>query len=76
MTQFPPANIDTLKAFLDQILSSPDDAYVDSMWNLMGPGRLVFVSGGGNSGGITRQWFQTIRDLLDTVEVKGVERRL
>jgi hypothetical protein len=73
LTHLPPARINALKAFIDQILSSSDDAYVDQMWNSMGASLLVHVSGGGTTSGITRHWFKTIRELLDTVEVKSVE---
>ncbi|RBP15903.1 hypothetical protein DFR50_107173 [Roseiarcus fermentans] len=72
LTHLPPDKIESLKAFLDRILSSPDDKYVDSMWNEMGVS-TIHVSPGGNSGGITRQWFTTIRELLDTVQVKSLE---
>jgi hypothetical protein len=72
LTHLPPAKINASKAFIDQILSSSDDAYVDQMWNSVGA-FLVHVSGGGTSGGLTRQRFKTIPELLDTVEVKSVE---
>jgi len=73
LTHLPPAKINSLKGFIDGILASSDDAYVDQMWNSMGASLLVHVSGGGTSGGLTRGWFKTIRQLLDTVEVKSFE---
>ena len=72
LTHLPPAKINSLKAFIDQILSSSDDIYVNHMWNSMGA-MQVHVRGGGTSGGLTRQRFKIIRELLDTAEVRSIE---
>lgn len=71
LTHLPPDKINSLKAFIDEILSSTDDAYVDRMWNSMGAS--VVHSTGSSSRGLTRRRFKTIRQLLDTVEVKSIK---
>lgn len=75
LANFLPAQINSLKAFLDEILSSTDDYYVDTMWNSMGAPLRVYVHGKApaSTGGMTRGWFKTIRELLDTVKVKSLE---
>ena len=75
LTHLPPAQINSLKAFIDEILASADEAYVDRMWNSMGAPLRVHVYGKppASTGGRTRGWFKTIRELLDTVKVKSFE---
>jgi hypothetical protein len=75
LTHLPPAQINTLKGFIDEILASTDETYVDHMWNSMGAPLQVRVHGKppASSGGLTRGWFKTIRELLDTVKVKCFE---
>ncbi|RBP15897.1 hypothetical protein DFR50_107167 [Roseiarcus fermentans] len=75
LTHLPPAKISSLKAFIDEILSSPNDAFVDRMWNSMGAPMQVHVRGDktASTRGLTRGWFKTIRELLDTVKVTSFE---
>lgn len=75
LTNLPPAQINSLKGFIDEILASTDEAYVDHMWNSMGAPLQVRVHAKppASSGGLTRGWFKTIRELLDTVKVKSFE---
>jgi hypothetical protein len=73
LTDLPPAQINSLKEFIDEILASTDEAYIDRMWNSMGAPLQVRVHGKepASTGGRTRGWFETIRELLDTVKVKS-----
>jgi hypothetical protein len=75
LTHLPPAQINSLKGFIDEILASTDEAYIDRMWNSMGAPLQVRVHGKepASTGGLTRGWFRTIRQLLDTVKVQSVE---
>jgi len=75
LMHFPPTEINSLKVLIDEILSSTDDAYIDRMWNSMGAPMQVYVRGEepASTRGLTRGWFKTIRELLDTVEVKSFE---
>jgi hypothetical protein len=69
LTHLPPAKISSRKEYIDKILSSLDDDDVDRAWFSFGA--AIVVRGGGQS----RAMFKTIRDLLDTVEVKSLPER-
>ncbi len=65
LTHLPPDKIQSLKKYIDEILSNPDNDFVDRAWHSMGA--ALGVRGGGRS----RELFKTIRELLDSVEVKS-----
>jgi len=66
LTHLPPDKIESLKAYIDKILSLSDDETVDRAWRSMGA--ALGVRGGGRS----RELFKIIRELLDIVEVKSL----
>jgi hypothetical protein len=55
LTLFTPAQINSLKGFIDEILASTDEAYIDRMWNSMGAPMRVHVHGKepASTGGLT-----------------------
>jgi hypothetical protein len=65
LTHLPPDKIQSLKKYIDEILSNPDNDFVDRAWHSMGAS--LGVRGGERS----RELFKTLRELLDSVEVKS-----
>jgi hypothetical protein len=65
LTHLPPDKIQSLKEYLDGILSNPDNDFVDRAWHSMGSS--LGVCGGERS----RELFKIIRELLNSVEVKS-----
>ncbi len=65
LSHLPPDKIQSLKKYIDGILSNPDNDFVDRAWHSVGA--ALGVRGGGRS----RELFKIIRELLDSVEVKS-----
>lgn len=66
LSHLPPAKIEVVKKYLDEVLASDDDEYIDRV--LSSSGAAFGLRGGGGS----RQFFTQLRQLLDVVEVKSV----
>ncbi|MGO9772994.1 MAG: hypothetical protein ACLPSW_26280 [Roseiarcus sp.] len=66
LSHLPPAKIEAVKTYLDEVLRSNDDDYIDKVLSSFGAG--FGMRGGGGS----RNFFTLLRKLLDVVEVKSV----
>jgi hypothetical protein len=66
LSHLPPGKIEAIKNYLDEVLGSNDDEYVDKV--LSSFGAAFGMRGGGGS----RKFFTLLRKLLDIVEVKSV----
>jgi hypothetical protein len=68
LTHLPPAQVQVLKAYIDDLLATKDDGYIEEVWRRFGGGFATF-----GGGGRMRAFWTTVRHLLDTVEIKSLK---
>jgi hypothetical protein len=66
LSHLPPAKIEAVKKYLDEVLGSDDDEYIDKVLSSFG------AAFGMRGGGRSRKFFALLRKSLDIVEVKSV----
>lgn len=66
LSHLPPKSVQTLMDFIDGLLSRKDDKYIEEVWRQFGGGFIL------RGGGAMREFMTTLRQLLDSVEIKSL----
>ena len=67
LSHLPPSGVRALKLYIDDLLANENDEYIESAW--WSSGAAFAMRGGGG----VRAFLKTVRQLLDTVEIKSLE---